>query len=100
LVELLVVVQVVAGSSPVAHPPEVDCLTVRRSEPRVGGERRADQRAYEAAASQDPLGDWAWFLDEFAHDDLELLERLSGESRVAAFEVRRGTCALEPPAKA
>jgi alkaline phosphatase D len=29
-----------------------------------------------------------------------VLERLSGESRVAAFEVRRGTCALEPPAKA
>jgi uncharacterized protein len=30
------------------------------------------KRAYEALAEHDPLGDWSWFLDEFAHEDLEL----------------------------
>jgi ketosteroid isomerase-like protein len=30
------------------------------------------RRAYERLAEGDPLGDWSWFLDEFAHDDLEL----------------------------
>ncbi len=30
------------------------------------------RRAYEGLAKQDPLGDWSWFFEEFAHDELEL----------------------------
>jgi hypothetical protein len=30
------------------------------------------RRAYERLAEGDTLGDWSWFLDDFAHDDLEL----------------------------
>ena len=30
------------------------------------------RRAYERLAQNDPLGDWTWFFDEFAHEDLEL----------------------------
>ena len=28
--------------------------------------------AYEALAEHDTLGDWSWFFERFAHDDLEL----------------------------
>jgi ketosteroid isomerase-like protein len=30
------------------------------------------RRAYEQLAERDLLGDWSWFFEEFAHDDLEL----------------------------
>jgi ketosteroid isomerase-like protein len=30
------------------------------------------RRAYERLGENDPLGDWSWFFEEFAHDDLEL----------------------------
>jgi ketosteroid isomerase-like protein len=30
------------------------------------------RRAYERLAENDPLGDWSWFFEEFAHDELEL----------------------------
>jgi ketosteroid isomerase-like protein len=30
------------------------------------------RRAYERLADADVFGDWSWFFEEFAHDDLEL----------------------------
>lgn len=30
------------------------------------------RRAYGEMVNRDPLGDWSWFFEEFAHDDLEL----------------------------
>jgi ketosteroid isomerase-like protein len=30
------------------------------------------RQAYERLAENDPLGDWSWFFEEFAHDDLQL----------------------------
>jgi ketosteroid isomerase-like protein len=30
------------------------------------------EAAYARLARQDPLGDWSWFFEEFAHDELEL----------------------------
>jgi len=30
------------------------------------------RRAYERLGENDPLGDWSWFFEEFAHDELEL----------------------------
>ena len=30
------------------------------------------RRAYERLGEGDPLGDWSWFFEEFAHDELEL----------------------------
>ena len=30
------------------------------------------RRAYQRLAQQDALGDWSWFFEEFAHEDLEL----------------------------
>lgn len=30
------------------------------------------RRAYSGLAEHDPLGDWSWFFDEFAHEELEL----------------------------
>ena len=45
------------------------------------------RRAYEQLGQHDPLGDWSWFFDEFAHDDLELWP---SEMYLDADEVYRG----------
>ena len=30
------------------------------------------RRGYQRLAEREPLDDWSWFFDEFAHDDIEL----------------------------
>jgi ketosteroid isomerase-like protein len=48
------------------------------------------KRAYEALAEHDPLGDWSWFLDEFAHDDLELRPAATGIDEGSSYKGREG----------
>src|SRR4026209_1005268 len=47
-------------------------------------------RGYAALADADPLGDWSWFLDELAHDDLELRPAATGIDESATYKGREG----------
>jgi hypothetical protein len=44
------------------------------------------RRAYAALAGHDPLGDWSWFLDDFAHDDLELRPAATGLDATSSYK--------------
>jgi ketosteroid isomerase-like protein len=48
------------------------------------------RRAYERLGEGDPLGDWSWFFDEFAHDDLELRPAGTYLDAAASYHGREG----------
>ena len=48
------------------------------------------RRAYAALAVHDPLGDWSWFLDDFAHDDLESRPGATGIDATSTYKGREG----------
>ena len=48
------------------------------------------RRAYERLAEGDPLGDWTWFFEEFAHDDLELRPAGTYLDAVPSYQGREG----------
>jgi ketosteroid isomerase-like protein len=45
------------------------------------------QRAYAAVSKHDVLGDWSWFFEEFAHEELELR---AGETYLDVASVYKG----------
>ena len=48
------------------------------------------KRAYEALAKHDALGDWSWFFQEFAHEDLELRPAGTYLDAASVYEGREG----------
>jgi ketosteroid isomerase-like protein len=48
------------------------------------------RRAYERLGEGDPLGDWSWFFEEFAHDELELRPAGTYLDAASSYQGREG----------
>jgi ketosteroid isomerase-like protein len=48
------------------------------------------KRGYGVLVEHDVFGDWSWFLDEFAHDDLELRAGATGIDAISSYKGREG----------